>query len=99
MRFARLPFNLVLSLILSFATTVSAIGQQPASTQPDSAPNVTLLSAGASPRNTLRIAPRTINKVTQPQLGDVRQHQAYQDLVGVKSDAQECGDGRPRHTP
>ena len=50
------------SLILALASTFSATAQQPRSTQPapqpGSRPTVKLLNPGASPRQTLRIAPR-----------------------------------------
>ncbi len=54
--------SLSASLILALASTFSATGQQPPSTQPaaqaGSRPTVKLLNPGASPRQTLRITPR-----------------------------------------
>ena len=44
-----------------------------------------------------RIAPRLVHQPAQQEVGDVNQHQAHQDFVGVEAGAQQRRDRRPQH--
>ena len=45
----------------------------------------------------LRVAPGLVHKPREQQIGDIDEHQAHQDLVGVEARAQERRDRCPQH--
>ena len=67
-----------LSLITPLIAAASCLASQPAASRPSGAPVVTVLEAGASPRQTLRLAPR----VGARQAFDLTMHEASIQTLG-----------------